>query len=101
FEAQNNLFFTNAPSTSPTSGGYMFGNPGYRFMYNSGSGRHWMDTWTNNGTISTDNSLIFSSVVGSAFGSAFSVFFGFNSTPSILLVQSTNIASTGTGTLRA
>src|SRR5438105_5084884 len=89
FESQNTRFFTNTST--------MVGNPGYRFWYNVGPNRLWMDTWTNNGTIATDNALTFSNTLGTSF----TTFFGFNSQASILQVQSTNIASTGAGTLRS
>ncbi len=95
FEAQNNLFFTN------TVGGVLRGNPGFRFFHNVGGQRLWMNTWTNNGTISTDSSFSFLNGFSGLFSSAFVSFSGFNSESSVLLVKSTNIASTGTGTLRS
>src|SRR5205085_5950515 len=92
FESQNTLFFTN------TVGGVMNGNPGFRFFNNVGPQRLWMDTWTNNGTISTDASFSFSNAFSGLFSSSFVSFFGFNSQASMLVVKSKNIASTGTGT---
>src|SRR5256885_16712501 len=50
FETQNTLFFTN------TVGGVLRGSPGFRFLNNAGPQRLSMDTWTNNGTISSDSS---------------------------------------------
>src|SRR5947207_7521351 len=78
FESQNTLFFTNTP------GGVMFGNPGFRWFYNVGTEKLWMDTWTNQGPISADAAF-------SGLG-----FFGglANSQASVLMVHSANIAST-------
>src|ERR1051326_939970 len=92
YESQNTLFFTN---TAP-----MVGNPGFRFFYNAGPSRLWMDPWTNSSSISPDNALIFSNAFG-LFSASLGIFFGLNSKASVLMVKSTNIASTGSGTLRS
>ena len=80
FESQHTRFFTN------TSGGYMIGDPGYRWYYNVGPQRLWMDYWTNNGTIITDHQSFFGLGVGIGFA---------DSQASVLMVHATNIASTG------
>ena len=84
FESQNTLFFTNTP------GGAMFGDPGFRWWNNVGPKRFWMDTWTNQAAITTDATLGFSAgfVVGGFL-------FVNNSQASVLMVHSTNLASTG------
>ncbi len=81
YESQHTLFFTN------TAGGVMTGDPGFRFFQNVGSRRLWMDTWTNSGPITTDHLNI--------FGSGLGIFSVFDSQASVLMVRSTNIASTG------
>jgi len=83
FESKNTLFFTNGPS-----GIAMAGNPGFRFLNNLYDGRKfWMDSWVNEGTISTDNDsqFLFSGIT----------FFVNDSRASILQVAATNIVSTG------
>jgi hypothetical protein len=81
YDSLNTFFFTNGPS-----GIAMTGDPGFRFWHKIQNGqRTWMDTWVNEGTISTDNSLFLAN-------------FGFivnNSTASILQVAATNILCTG------
>ena len=79
FESQNTLFFTNAPLT------LMNGDPGFRFFQNVNGQRLWMDTWENQGSITTDHA---------AFLATFGFFFN-DSRASILQVESTNISSTG------
>jgi len=81
YETKDTLYFTNTPS------GQMFGFPGFRFLNTVGSQHYWMDTFTNNGTIATDSSQFFSGVLGTILIA--------NSQASLLIVQATNIASTG------
>src|SRR5437867_1730330 len=89
FESQHTLHFTNTST--------MFCTPGFRFFNNVGGQRLWMDSWTNFGTIATDSSQSFLGVVGN---NNVIVLVG-NSQASMLMVKSTNIASTGTGSLRS
>ncbi len=79
FESHNTLIFTNAPLT------FMSGDPGFRFFQNTNGQRLWMDSWENQGTITTDHLSFFS---------GFGLFFN-DSRASILQVESTNILSTG------
>jgi hypothetical protein len=83
FESKNTLFFTNGPS-----GILMTGDPGFRFLNNLYDGRRfWMDSWVNEGTVSTDHDsfFLFSGIN----------FFINDSRLSILQVAATNIISTG------
>lgn len=91
FESLNTLFFTNVnTSVGQFPAGTMILDPGVRFFRNSNGQRLWMDTWINNGTISTDHASFFSSgVVGVG-----AIFFS-DSRASILQVAATNITSTG------
>jgi len=84
YETKDTLYFTNTPA------GQMFGFPGFRFLNTVGSQHYWMDTWTNNGSISTDSSL--SALAVGAIGGVVVIA---NSQASLLTVLSTNIASTG------
>src|SRR6185295_7325022 len=77
FESQNTLFFTNTPGIT------MLGDPGFRFVQNRGGQRLYMDTWVNEGTISTDHGTF---IVGLLVN---------DSRASILQVKATNIISTG------
>jgi hypothetical protein len=79
YETQNTEFFTNS--------GSMFGDPGFRFMLNTGSQRLPMDTWENHGIVATDHDTFFST-----FG--LSLLIG-DSRASMLHVSARNIISTG------
>jgi len=81
FESQNTLFFTNIAGPA----GLVQGDPGYRFQYNRGTQRFWMDTWENRGSVLTDHQSFFAGL-----GLLVS-----DSLASVLYVAATNITSTG------
>lgn len=89
FESKNTRFFTNGPSSfsGPFPAGTMSVTPGLRFFRNTGGQRHWMDTWVNQGSISTYDTR--------SFNSGGTTFLINDSTASILHVAATNITSTG------
>ncbi len=78
YDSLNTSIFTN------TSSGQMAFDPGVRFHRNTNGVRYSMDTWVNEGSISTDHATFFSSQ-----------FLISDSTASILQVQATNILSKG------
>lgn len=89
FESKNTRFFTNGPASflGAYPAGTMSVTPGLRFFRNTGGQRLWMDTWVNQGSISTYDTR--------SFISGGTTFLINDSTASILQVAATNITSTG------